>query len=117
MPGETVPLKEHFEALHLADQRAVELVREWVKERLESHNGILAEWRHTSEMDRSNFARKDALDALQKEFVIYKEITAKALTLAEGKSKGFDAVRTGMSFAAGLIIASVTVYAATKGLR
>ncbi len=117
MPGETVSLKEHLEVLRKADDRAVDLVREWVKERLETHNGILDEWRQSSERDRDTFARKDALDALEKEFGTYKEITAKALTLAEGKSKGFDAVRVAITFAAGLLVAGLTVYAATRGMR
>jgi hypothetical protein len=113
----TVTLKEHLEALRTADARAVELVREWVRERLESHNGLLKAWQQASEQDRENFARKDALEALQREFATYKEITAKALTLAEGKSKGFDTVRAAVTFVAGLLVAGLTVYAATKGLR
>jgi len=106
---DSVSLKEHLEALGKAEQRAVDLVREWVKERLETHNGILNEWRMSSDRDRATFARKDALEALQKEFGVYKEITAKALTLAEGKSSG-----VGMTL--GTIVSIITSGAALIGV-
>jgi len=114
---ETVTLKEHFAALREADQRAVDLVREWTRERLETHNNLLRKWQEATEKDRESFARKETLDSLHREFATYKEITAKALTLAEGKSKGIDLVKGAASFVAGLLIALVAVWAATEGLR
>lgn len=66
--------------------------------------------------DRSLFASKDTVNALKEAFDIYKEITAKALALAEGKSKGYDTVRTAVSFAIGLGVAGVGMWAALKGV-
>jgi hypothetical protein len=113
MPGETVPLKEHFEALRAADQRALELVREWVKERLESHNGLI----HKMEADRELFASRDTVTALKEAFEVYKEITAKSLALAEGKSKGLETIRVAVTFVVGTLVGLVGLYAASKGLR
>lgn len=112
-----VTLKEHLEALRAADLRAVELVREWTKERLESHNNLLLKWQEATAADRSRFASAEALSALNKSFDVYKEITDRALTLAEGKSRGFDAVRVAASFAAGLVVAGIGVWAAVRGLK
>lgn len=118
MDGEGhVSLKEHFEALREADLRAVELVREWTKERLESHNNLLTKWQESTAADRSRFASAESLNALTKSFDVYKEITARALALAEGKSSGFDAVRIGASFVAGVILAAVAVWGALHGLK
>jgi len=88
MTEQSISLKEHFATLREADLRAVELVREWTKERLETHNNLLTKWQAATEKDRENFASKDALEATRAAFDTYKEITAKALALAEGKSKG-----------------------------
>jgi len=107
-----VSLKKHFEALRAADQAALKLVSDWTRERLESHNGLLKQWRDASEKDRDSFARKETLDALAASFATYREITAKALDLAEGKSRGF-----GMS--AGVIvqiISSIASIAAVLGV-
>jgi len=114
---ETVSLKEHFEALRAADQKAVDLVSEWTKERLETHNNLLNKWRDATDRDRETFVSRDSFNALKASFDVYKEITAKALALAEGKSKGFDVVRTAVSFAAGLIIAGVAVWGWAQGFR
>ena len=112
-----ISLKEHFEALREEDRRAVDLVREWVQERLESHNGLLKQWRDATEKDRESYARKDDLKSLEREFAIYKEITAKALTLAEGKRSGVDAVRVSITFVAGIIVAAIAFWGVTQGLR
>lgn len=124
MPGETVSLREYFDALRTADLRSLDLLREtareredWTRQKFEMHNNLLEKWSAATERDRGNFVTMDAFTALKDAFDIYKDITAKALALAEGKSKGFDVVRVGVTFAAGLVIAGVTVYAATRGLR
>jgi len=128
----SVSLKEHFDALRRADlarakaerradrrvrkadQVAIKLDRRWTRERLKTHNNLLTKWQDATATLVGTLARKDALDALHAEFEAYKEITAKALTLAEGnatgKRSGFDAVRTGISFAAGLVVALITAY-------
>ena len=87
------------------------------KERLESHNNLLTKWQEATAADRARFASAEALSALTKSFDVYKEITARALALAEGKSRGFDAVRVGVSFIAGLMIAGVGVWATLRGLK
>jgi len=109
--------KDHLEARRIDDQRAVALVSEWVKERLETHNGILKEWRDTTERDREGYARKEELKALSDKFDAYRDFTAKALALAEGKSKGIDAVRVAVSFIAGLALSGIGVYATVRGLH
>jgi hypothetical protein len=117
MPDEnTVSLKEHFAALRAADQAALALDREWVQERLASHNDLLNKWRDATERDRGNFVSIDQFDALRKEFDTYREITAKALTLAEGKSRGVDSVRTAVSFVAGVAIALLAAWVAFRGI-
>jgi hypothetical protein len=113
MPGETVSLLKYIEDLREADQRALLIERENTKDRLESHNGLIRKM----DADRDLFASKDTVNALKEAFDIYKEITAKALALAEGKSKGVDAVRAAVTFVLGCIVAGLGVYAATKGLR
>lgn len=100
-----------------ADLRAVELVREWTRERLDAHNNLLTKWQEATAIDRSTFATNEALVALTTSFDVYKDITARALALAEGKSKGFDAIRTGLSFVAGLFVAGVSAWALLKGLH
>jgi hypothetical protein len=115
MGKNSVSLKEHFEALRRSDQEAIDLVREWVKERLDSHNDLLKKWEAATEKDRQSFARQETLEALKREFFTYKEITAKALTLAEGQNKGFDMVKGSVTFVAGLMIAGLAMWAALKG--
>ena len=51
------------------------------------------------------------------EFQTYKETTDKALTLKAGQSQGFDVVRVGLTFLAGMIVAAAALWAMTKGLR
>ena len=109
-----VPLKEHFEALRAADERALTLVREWTKERLESHNKLLEKWQEATSKDRERFATRESLDALKEAFDLYKEITAKALALAEGKSRGIDAVRVVLISAVSVIGALLAVWAAVR---
>lgn len=120
MAKNSVSLKDHYDALRAADerqreadQRAIDLVREWTKERLLSHNGLIDKM----DRDRALYASRDTVDALKDAFDAYKDITAKALTLAEGKSKGFDSVRVGMAFVAALAVASVTVWLAVRGIQ
>jgi hypothetical protein len=108
-------LKEHFETLRKADQVAIKLDRRWTRERLQTHNDLLNKWREATDKDREAFARKETLDSLTREFATYKDITAKALTLAEGKSKGFDVVRAGVTFILGVAVAFITAYAVFRG--
>jgi len=115
--GESVSLKEHFEALRAADLRNAEDRAEWTKEKFALHNNLLDKWREASERDRGNFVTSEAFDALKAAFDVYKDITAKALALAEGKSKGLETVRVGITFVLGMLVAAVGLYAATKGLR
>ncbi len=121
-------LKRHLEALRAADleglklareadQRAIDQAAEWTKERLQSHNDLLNKWRDSSEKDRLNFVTVEAFEALKQAFDLYKEITAKALTLAEGKSKGMDAVRAAVSFIVGMLLAGLGMWAAFKGIH
>ena len=107
-----VSVKEHFEALRAADDRALNLVRDWTKERLESHNKLLEKWQDATSKDRERFATKESLDALKEAFDLYKEITAKALALAEGKSRGIDAVRVVLISATSVVGALLAVWAA-----
>ncbi len=113
-------LEARSDALRLAresDQRAIDQAAEWTKERLQSHNDLLNKWRDSTERDRANFVTMEAFNSLKEAFDLYKEITAKALTLAEGKTKGIDAVRAGMSFVVGLLVAGFGMWAAIKGVR
>ncbi len=121
-------LKKHLEALRAADletlklaresdQRAINQASEWTKERLQSHNDLLNKWRDSAEKDRANFVTQEAFEALKQAFDLYKEITAKALTLAEGKSKGMDAVRAAVSFIVGMLLAGLGMWAAFKGIH
>lgn len=118
----TISLKEHLAALREADarlrqaeQEALALVREWTKERLSSHNDLLNKWREATERDRANFVSIEAFAALKTSFDVYKEITARALTLAEGKTKGVDGVKTGVSFVAGVALALIAAWVTFKG--
>ena len=111
----SVSLKRHLEALRKADQVAIKLDRRWTRERLQTHNDLLNKWREATDKDREAFARKETLDSLTREFSIYKEITAKALTLAEGKSKGVDLVRGAVTFVVGVAVAFIAAYVAFKG--
>lgn len=112
--GGTVSLEKHFAVLREADQRAIELVREWTQERLDSHNNLLSKWQEATERDRRNYASREMLESLKQAFEIYKEITAKALALAEGKTKGFDTVRASVAFVGGLLVAGLSVWAVLK---
>lgn len=102
-----ISLREHLEILRAADMRAIEISAEWTRERLESHNGLIQKM----ERDRSNFASVEGLNSLRNAFEVYKEavnaanaITAKALTLAEGKTSGSDATRNFLFALTGLLI-------------
>jgi len=111
----SVSLKKYFKALREADQVAIKLDRRWTRERLKTHNDLLNKWRDATDKDREAFARKETLDSLTREFATYRDITAKALTLAEGKSKGVDLVRGAVTFVAGVVVAFITAYVALKG--
>jgi hypothetical protein len=118
----------HRIALAASEQRAIEQSRDWVAERLSTHNNLLNKWTDATERDRSNFASVEGLEALKAAFQIYREVTAKSLALAEskniesvalaaGKTKGFADVRSVIGFVVGLIVAGIGVYAALKGER
>lgn len=129
MSNEIVTLKEHLDALttqrdkyelllRAADLKAVDQAAEWTKERLQSHNDLLNKWRDATEKDRGNFVTMAAFDALKDAFGVYKEATLSALKIAEGKSRGFDAVRTGISFVLGVVVSGVGLWIAlhTQGV-
>ena len=61
----------------------------------------------SSNEDRANFVKTATFEALKDAFGTNTATTAKALTLAEGKSRGYVAVMAGVSFVAGVIIALV----------
>lgn len=110
-------LKEYVDGMRAADLRAVDLVREYTKERLESHNNLLTKWQDATAIDRSKFASIETVAALRQALDVYKETTARALTLAEGKGAGIDAVRTGVAFVGGVIVAGVAMWGFFKGIR
>lgn len=132
MPESTISLREHLAALREADERAINLLRdanaelrradqdairqaaEWTKERLASHNELLKKWEAATERDRQTFVSIQAFDALKEAFDLNREVTSKALALAEGKTKGVDTVRIAVSFVIGIGIALVTAWGLFK---
>lgn len=126
MTESTVSLKDHFDALNAQRDRYEDILREerrmhaddrasWIKEKFELHNNLLRAWQIASTEDRANFVKTATFEALKDAFGVNTVTTAKALTLAEGKSRGFDAVRVGVTFVAGLIVAAIAMWAALKG--
>lgn len=128
MERNTISVKEYIDALE-AQRRYYEgvireLINEFSAEKFKLHNNLLDKWRESSERDRGTFVSVEAFNALKSSFDIYKDtvttanaITAKALALAEGKTKGFDAVRTGIIFVAGVVGTALAMWAALKGVH
>lgn len=118
-----VSLKEHFDALaaqrvryegiiHVLEQRHADQAAAWIKEKFESHNNLLQAWRSASDADRATFVKLAAFDALSDKFNLNTETTAHALTLAEGKSRGYLSVAQVLTFVGGLIVTGISVGAA-----
>jgi Flp pilus assembly protein TadB len=129
-----VTLKDHFDALNAQRERYEETVRvleqrhadreaAWIKEKFDLHNNLLRSWQAATTEDRANFVKTATFESLKEAFGVNTMTTAKALTLAEGKSKGLALVVAGASFVAGLVVAGivgapcteVTVFAACCG--
>jgi hypothetical protein len=120
--SEAVPLKEHFDALNAQRDKYEGIVRElqlrhsekeaaWIKEKFDLHNNLLRAWQVSSNEDRANFVKTATFEALKDAFGVNTVTTAKALTLAEGKGKGYAVVVAGGSFVAGIVLAVAAAWA------
>lgn len=133
--SETISVRSHFEALRAADEK-LDGVREahrlevktmlekfsqleasWIKEKFDLHNNILRAWQLASAEDRGNFVKTATFEALKEAFGVNTVTTAKALTLAEGKTRGFESVRIAVAFACGILVSIAATYGMLKGLR
>lgn len=122
MPDESqVSLKAHIDALsaqrdryediiRALEQRGADNIASWLKEKSDLHNNILRAWEKASADDRANFVKLATFQALSDKFEVNTTTTAKALTLAEGKNKGYAAVVASVTFIAGVIVASVALW-------
>jgi hypothetical protein len=137
MAGDTVSLKDYFDAILTARDRHDEIVRDmtfryedvihrieqrntdreaaWIKEKFDSHNNLLRAWQLASTEDRANFVKMATFEALRDAFAVNTTTTAKALTLAEGKSSGYHTVVAGLAFAGGMVIAFGAAWAMLHG--
>ena len=99
-----------------SDDAAVRQAAEWTRERLMSHNELLKKWTELSAQDRSNYATRESLDALRDAFAANKDVTAKALLLAEGKASGRNDMWGYLIGAAtlGAAIASIIAFVAAR---
>jgi hypothetical protein len=126
MSDSTVPLKAHFDALNAQrdryehiiqnlEQRHADREASWIKEKFDLHNNLLMAWQKASTEDRANFVKTATFESLKEAFGTNTTTTAKALTLAEGKSKGFAAVVAGAAFICGVIAALAAAWGALHG--
>jgi hypothetical protein len=131
MPGETVPLKEHLAALRECDQDfADERDRRYTEVNIEREKALkikeeadkaalgLAREIQTYKDEKANELREQ-INSERGLYVTKTELEPIKVYIAgqTGQARGVDGVRTAITFAAGLIVAGLGVYAATKGLR
>lgn len=131
MPGESVPLKEHLAVVRQGDQAlAVERDRRYTEVNIEREKALkikeeadkaalgLAREIQTYKDEKANELREQ-INSERGLYVTKAEMDPIKTYIAgqTGQRAGVDGVRTAITFAAGLIIAGLTVYAATKGLR
>lgn len=116
-----VSLKDHIAALNLQrdryediirglEQRGADNVAAWLKEKSDLHNNLLRAWEKATADDRAMFVRVATFQALEDKFETNTSMTAKALALAEGKSRGYSAVMTAAGFVGGLVVAFAAAY-------
>ena len=103
--------QDHFASLNHEAARILKATEITVsRDTWEANQKAYHEWRAT--VDRR---LQEAMP--RTEFQTYKDTTDKALTLKAGQSQGFDIVRGTATFIAGLVIAALATWAATRGLR
>jgi hypothetical protein len=123
---ETVSLKDYIDgigALHLyyggvireMETRWHDREASWQNEKFAAHNNLLRAWQAASAEDRATFVKMTAFDALADKFATNVSTTAKALTLAEGKSEGYSAVTLGVGFLCTVVIAFAAAWAMLHG--
>jgi hypothetical protein len=121
----TVPLKDHFDAIlaqrdryelaiRMLEQRHADREASWIKEKFDIHNNLLRAWQVASNEDRAQFVKTATFEALRDAFGVNTVTTAKALTLAEGKSKGYGAVTQAVAFVCGVVVALAAAWAVLR---
>jgi len=128
-----VSLKNHFDALNelrermeaiarASEQRSQDIIRAleqrsadniaaWLKEKALLHNNLFQAWEKATAEDRATFVKTATFEALRDAFGVNTATTAKALTLAEGKSKGYATVVAAASFVVGIAVAAASAFA------